>query len=174
MPKIKPFKGWLPVPVLPAAQVQATSYAQHLAYLQWYLDYLANEINNAGVPQTKGTAKLVDTTNTERGTLDYTITGDIITATVHITEAFVTTDLALKVVGLPDGVQFAGNIEQQSFAVTCYDTDNSLMRIYRMFVVSSSVGNQIGCQNYLNNLYASNLINCDKYTFTARIEHTLG
>ena len=42
--KLKPFKGWLPVPVLPAAQVQATSYAQHLAYLQWYIDYLAEEI----------------------------------------------------------------------------------------------------------------------------------
>ena len=42
--KLKPFKGWLPVPVLPAAQVQATSYAQHLAYLQWYIDYLAGEI----------------------------------------------------------------------------------------------------------------------------------
>lgn len=42
--KIKPFKGWLPVPVLPAAQVQATSYAQHLAYLQWYVEYLAEEV----------------------------------------------------------------------------------------------------------------------------------
>ena len=42
--KLKPFRGWLPVPVLPAAQVQATSYAQHLAYLQWYIDYLAEEI----------------------------------------------------------------------------------------------------------------------------------
>ena len=42
--KIKPFKGWLPVPVLPAAQVQATSYAQHLAYLQWYIDYLSEQV----------------------------------------------------------------------------------------------------------------------------------
>ena len=42
--KLKPFKGWLPVPVLPAAQVQATSYAQHLAYLQWYVEYLAEEV----------------------------------------------------------------------------------------------------------------------------------
>lgn len=42
--KLKPFKGWLPVPVLPAAQVQATSYAQHLAYLEWYIDYLREQI----------------------------------------------------------------------------------------------------------------------------------
>lgn len=42
--KLKPFKGWLPVPVLPAAQVQATSYAQHLAYLQWYVEYLSEQV----------------------------------------------------------------------------------------------------------------------------------
>ena len=44
MAKIKPFKGWLPVPILPAAQVQATSYAQHLAYLEWYIDYLSGQV----------------------------------------------------------------------------------------------------------------------------------
>ena len=44
MAKLKPFRGWLPVPILPAAQVQATSYAQHLAYLEWYIDYLSGQV----------------------------------------------------------------------------------------------------------------------------------
>jgi hypothetical protein len=44
MAPIKPFKGFFPVPILPAAQVQATSYAQHLAYIEWYIDYLAEQV----------------------------------------------------------------------------------------------------------------------------------
>ena len=35
----------MPVPVLPAAQVQATSYEQHLAYVEWYLNYLSGTVN---------------------------------------------------------------------------------------------------------------------------------
>ena len=44
MPNITPFRSFLPVPILPAAQVQATSYAQHLAYIEWYLDYLRGQV----------------------------------------------------------------------------------------------------------------------------------
>lgn len=61
--KLKPFKGWLPVPVLPAAQVQATSYAQHLAYLQWYVDYLAEEITLCEVLANKVTTIDNDSTD---------------------------------------------------------------------------------------------------------------
>lgn len=43
---VKPFRGFLPVPILPAAQVQATSYEQHLAYIEWYLNYLAGAVNS--------------------------------------------------------------------------------------------------------------------------------
>ena len=42
---LRPFKGFMPVPVLPAAQVQATSYEQHLAYVEWYLNYLSGTVN---------------------------------------------------------------------------------------------------------------------------------
>lgn len=175
--KLKKFKGWLPVPVLPAAQVAATSYAQQLAYLEWYVDYLAGVISAEGVPQTVGTAKLVDTNNVERGSLDYVITGNVITATVHVSETFVTTDLGLKVVGLPENVHFAGNISQQSFAVNKYITADSLMRIFRLFVVHTKAGgvhnDQIGIQDSLNSLYASGLVNADGYTFTARVETAL-
>lgn len=61
--KLKPFKGWLPVPVLPAAQVQATSYAQHLAYLQWYVDYLAEEVTLCEVLANKVTTIDADSTD---------------------------------------------------------------------------------------------------------------
>lgn len=36
--KFKPFSGFCPVPVLPASQSAATSYMQHLAYLEWYIE----------------------------------------------------------------------------------------------------------------------------------------
>lgn len=36
--KFKPFSGFCPVPVLPSSQVAATSYMQHLAYLEWYIE----------------------------------------------------------------------------------------------------------------------------------------
>lgn len=36
--KFKPFSGFCPVPVLPSSQVAATSYIQHLAYLEWYIE----------------------------------------------------------------------------------------------------------------------------------------
>lgn len=61
--KLKPFKGWLPVPVLPAAQVQATSYAQHLAYLEWYVEYLAEEITLCEVLANKVTNIDADSTD---------------------------------------------------------------------------------------------------------------
>lgn len=38
--KFKPFSGFCPVPVLPSSQVAATSYMQHLAYLEWYIEQL--------------------------------------------------------------------------------------------------------------------------------------
>lgn len=40
MKKFKPFSGFCPVPVLPSSQVAATSYMQHLAYLEWYIEQL--------------------------------------------------------------------------------------------------------------------------------------
>lgn len=61
--KIKPFKGWLPVPVLPAAQVQATSYAQHLAYLEWYIDYLSEQVALCEVLANKVTSIDADSTD---------------------------------------------------------------------------------------------------------------
>lgn len=61
--KLKKFKGWLPVPVLPAAQVAATSYAQQLAYLEWYVDYLASIIGNAQDINDKVTTLTPDVTN---------------------------------------------------------------------------------------------------------------
>lgn len=63
MAKIKPFKGWLPVPILPAAQVQATSYAQHLAYLEWYIDYLAGQVALCEVLANKVTSIDADSTD---------------------------------------------------------------------------------------------------------------
>ena len=36
--KFKPFSGFCPVPVLPSSQAAATSYMQHLAYLEWYIE----------------------------------------------------------------------------------------------------------------------------------------
>lgn len=41
---IKPFCGFLPVPILPAAQVAATSYEQHLAYIEWYIKQLYEDM----------------------------------------------------------------------------------------------------------------------------------
>lgn len=38
--KFKPFSGFCPVPVLPSSQVAATSYMQHLAYLEWYIEQM--------------------------------------------------------------------------------------------------------------------------------------
>lgn len=61
--KLKKFKGWLPVPVLPAAQVAATSYAQQLAYLEWYVDYLASIIGNAQDVNDKVTELTPDVTD---------------------------------------------------------------------------------------------------------------
>lgn len=61
--KLKKFKGWLPVPVLPAAQVAATSYAQQLAYLEWYVDYLAGIIGNAQDVNDKVTTLTPDVTD---------------------------------------------------------------------------------------------------------------
>lgn len=63
MAKIKPFKGWLPVPILPAAQVQATSYAQHLAYLEWYIDYLRAQVELCEVLANKVTTIDNDSTD---------------------------------------------------------------------------------------------------------------
>lgn len=63
MAKIKPFKGWLPVPILPAAQVQATSYAQHLAYLEWYIDYLSGQVALCEVLADKVTSIDADSTD---------------------------------------------------------------------------------------------------------------
>ena len=63
MAKIKPFKGWLPVPILPAAQVQATSYAQHLAYLEWYIDYLSGQVALCEVLANKVTSIDADSTD---------------------------------------------------------------------------------------------------------------
>lgn len=40
MKKFKPFSGFCPVPVLPSSQVAATSYMQHLAYVEWYIEQL--------------------------------------------------------------------------------------------------------------------------------------
>lgn len=63
MRKLKPFKGWFPVPVLPAAQVQATSYAQHLAYLEWYIDYLSEQVALREVLANKVTSIDADSTD---------------------------------------------------------------------------------------------------------------
>lgn len=63
MAKIKPFKGWLPVPILPAAQIQATSYAQHLAYLEWYIDYLSGQVALCEVLANKVTSIGADSTD---------------------------------------------------------------------------------------------------------------
>ena len=63
MAKLKPFKGWLPVPILPAAQVQATSYAQHLAYIEWYLDYLRGQVELCEVLANKVTTIDNDSTD---------------------------------------------------------------------------------------------------------------
>lgn len=63
MAKIKPFKGWLPVPILPAAQVQATSYAQHLVYLEWYIDYLSGQVALCEVLANKVTSINADSTD---------------------------------------------------------------------------------------------------------------
>lgn len=63
MAKLKPFKGWLPVPILPAAQVQATSYAQHLAYLEWYIDYLRAQVELCEVLANKVTSIDADSTD---------------------------------------------------------------------------------------------------------------
>lgn len=63
MAKLKPFKGWLPVPILPAAQVQATSYAQHLAYLEWYIDYLRAQVELCEVLANKVTNIDADSTD---------------------------------------------------------------------------------------------------------------
>lgn len=63
MRKLKKFKGWLPVPVLPAAQVQATSYAQHLAYLEWYIDYLSEQVALCEVLANKITSIDADSTD---------------------------------------------------------------------------------------------------------------
>lgn len=63
MAKLKPFKGWLPVPILPAAQVQATSYAQHLAYIEWYLDYLRGQVELCEVLANKVTSIDADSTD---------------------------------------------------------------------------------------------------------------
>lgn len=38
--KFKPFSGFCPVPVLPSSQAAATSYMQHLAYLEWYIEQM--------------------------------------------------------------------------------------------------------------------------------------
>ena len=46
--KFKPFSGYCPVPILPSSQVAATSYMQHLAYLEWYIAQLQNEIEQSG------------------------------------------------------------------------------------------------------------------------------
>lgn len=60
---IKPFHGFLPLPVLPAAQVQATSYEQHLAYIEWYLDYLAGQLQNVETLDNKVTVINADSTD---------------------------------------------------------------------------------------------------------------
>lgn len=44
--KFKPFSGFCPVPVLPASQAAATSYMQHLAYLEWYIEQMKNAFEN--------------------------------------------------------------------------------------------------------------------------------
>ena len=44
--KFKPFSGFCPVPVLPASQAAATSYMQHLAYLEWYIEHMKNAFEN--------------------------------------------------------------------------------------------------------------------------------
>ena len=63
MAKIKPFKGWLPVPMLPAAQVQASSYMQHLAYLEWYINYLFGQVQLCEVLANKVTTIDNDSTD---------------------------------------------------------------------------------------------------------------
>lgn len=60
---LKKFKGYMPVPVLPSAQVAATSYAQQLAYLEWYVSYLASLISNAQDINDKVTELTPDVTN---------------------------------------------------------------------------------------------------------------
>lgn len=46
--KFKPFSGFCPVPVLPSSQIAATSYMQHLAYLEWYITQLQAMIEQGG------------------------------------------------------------------------------------------------------------------------------
>lgn len=46
--KFKPFSGFCPVPVLPSSQVAATSYMQHLAYLEWYIEQLRKHFEEQG------------------------------------------------------------------------------------------------------------------------------
>ena len=48
MKKFKPFSGFCPLPILPASQITATSYAQHLAYLEWYIAQLQAMIEQGG------------------------------------------------------------------------------------------------------------------------------
>ena len=44
--KFKPFSGFCPVPVLPSSQAAATSYMQHLAYLEWYIEQMKKAFEN--------------------------------------------------------------------------------------------------------------------------------
>lgn len=62
---IKPFRSFLPVPILPASQVQATSYEQHLAYLEWYIDYMAKVLESAETVENKVTSISADSTDTD-------------------------------------------------------------------------------------------------------------
>lgn len=63
---IKPFCGLLPVPILPAAQVAATSYEQHLAYIEWYIKHLYTEVS--------ATEETVNTLGDSVGSLGETLT----------------------------------------------------------------------------------------------------
>ena len=63
---LQPFHSFMPVPILPAAQMQATSYEQHLAYIEWYLNYLSKNFNESSVkanePLEGGEADLTELT----------------------------------------------------------------------------------------------------------------
>lgn len=160
---LRPFNGgFLPLPILPASQVAATSYEQHLAYIEWYLNYLANEVNGISgeVTQLTGTGDILDQ-STVVGTYKYVVTGKTVTLQILIPEAPVTTTVALQLKDFPVRIPFA----QRTTIVNTFSALGGSGDPITMVISETSNNVFLTCMDAGGDMYTSALAEANEFVF---------
>lgn len=120
---------------------------------------------DGGEQPVTGTGTLRDEyASADFGTYDYVIQGKLLTVTLHVPTMPQSVGVALTLVDLPD-VEF----DNQNFSVVYNEHNVATVTAMRVQFYQSSGKTYVAAFN-AGNIYVSNLVNANNYTFTIRIK----